>query len=215
MAYNTTCLNSLSRSDSLSCKWLVSLCSSWHAEEDGLSRATSAEQSEIVNKHNELRRGVKPTASNMLKMVSLWRQDIHLLLFIYVFICFFFAVFFISLFSFLSLLANLFLNSKKVAPLSFFLSFLPSFFLSFTICLCSLPPFIYLSVPPPVCSINVFVRGVIGQVVWVSLPGTNKCLCGKRWEIFFFEWCSCLYMSHVLDPSVMLSSPWRLFSVLT
>lgn len=31
---------------------------------------SAAEQREIVNKHNELRRNVQPSASNMLKMVT-------------------------------------------------------------------------------------------------------------------------------------------------
>lgn len=36
----------------------------------GACAVTDAEKVEIVNKHNELRRGVNPTASNMLEMVS-------------------------------------------------------------------------------------------------------------------------------------------------
>lgn len=36
----------------------------------GASALSEAEKEEIVNKHNELRRGVNPTASNMLEMVS-------------------------------------------------------------------------------------------------------------------------------------------------
>uniref|UniRef100_A0A3Q2DQD9 Cysteine rich secretory protein 3 n=1 Tax=Cyprinodon variegatus TaxID=28743 RepID=A0A3Q2DQD9_CYPVA len=39
----------------------------------GAIRATSAEQTEIVNKHNTLRRGVNPTASNMMKMS--WNKE--------------------------------------------------------------------------------------------------------------------------------------------
>merc|ERR1712002_1329242 len=35
---------------------------------DGTILASYSDQSEIVNKHNTLRRGVQPTASNMLKM---------------------------------------------------------------------------------------------------------------------------------------------------
>uniref|UniRef100_A0A3B5R096 SCP domain-containing protein n=1 Tax=Xiphophorus maculatus TaxID=8083 RepID=A0A3B5R096_XIPMA len=36
----------------------------------GVTRTTSTEQTEIVNKHNTLRRGVQATASNMMKMVK-------------------------------------------------------------------------------------------------------------------------------------------------
>lgn len=35
---------------------------------------TAAEKAEIVNKHNELRRGVRPPASDMLEMVSKKRR---------------------------------------------------------------------------------------------------------------------------------------------
>ncbi|KAG7508667.1 cysteine-rich venom protein-like [Solea senegalensis] len=46
----------------------VGLLSALWAEQAVAVLATSSEQSEIVNKHNSLRRGVSPTASNMLKM---------------------------------------------------------------------------------------------------------------------------------------------------
>ncbi|XP_054910212.1 cysteine-rich venom protein TEL1-like isoform X1 [Poeciliopsis prolifica] len=37
-------------------------------------RTTSTEQTEIVNKHNTLRRGVQPTARNMMKMT--WNKEV-------------------------------------------------------------------------------------------------------------------------------------------
>lgn len=37
---------------------------------EGSILVSSAEKSEIVNKHNDLRRSVQPTASNMLEMVT-------------------------------------------------------------------------------------------------------------------------------------------------
>ncbi|XP_022625991.1 cysteine-rich venom protein VAR6-like isoform X4 [Seriola dumerili] len=40
---------------------------------EGTILASSSDQSEIVNKHNALRRGVQPTASNMLKMS--WNEE--------------------------------------------------------------------------------------------------------------------------------------------
>ncbi|XP_007546022.1 PREDICTED: cysteine-rich venom protein TEL1-like isoform X2 [Poecilia mexicana] len=43
------------------------------AETEGITRTTSTEQTEIVNKHNTLRRGVQPTASNMMKMS--WNKE--------------------------------------------------------------------------------------------------------------------------------------------
>lgn len=39
-------------------------------DSSGGSDATAAERNEIVDKHNALRRGVQPSASNMLKMVT-------------------------------------------------------------------------------------------------------------------------------------------------
>uniref|UniRef100_A0A3B5KX06 SCP domain-containing protein n=1 Tax=Xiphophorus couchianus TaxID=32473 RepID=A0A3B5KX06_9TELE len=39
----------------------------------GVTRTTSTEQTEIVNKHNTLRRGVQATASNMMKMS--WNKE--------------------------------------------------------------------------------------------------------------------------------------------
>lgn len=36
----------------------------------GSTLVSSSDQSEIVNKHNTLRRGVNPNASNMLQMVT-------------------------------------------------------------------------------------------------------------------------------------------------